>query len=175
MDAVPPGFWFGSSGGGAITAGEKGCASLDSALADKDAPNGCLAGGQKQNIENDCLNSFYFAETTIQVYAHFDPTHKYVIESGILESSAGDNPVVVYLGVGEVYDLDHEPEKNSKISEELNDLHLGSHVATILIPFEHNSDGLRTRHWKPTPHFSKESSPPVKYCTKFKHFSIVFF
>ncbi len=102
MDAVPPRFWFRSSGRGSITAGEKGCASLDSARADKDAPNGYMVGSQKQNIENNCYNSFNFAETTIWVYPHFDHTDKYIIESGILESSAGDNPVVVYLGLGEV-------------------------------------------------------------------------
>jgi len=51
MDQIPPGFWFGSSGRGTVSTGERGCASLDSARADKDAPDGYLAGAQKWNIK----------------------------------------------------------------------------------------------------------------------------
>jgi len=83
MDQIPPGFWFGSSGRGAMSAGEEGCASLDSAMADKDAPYVYLAGGQKQNIENNCFNAMYFSKMIIRVYVYFDPTDPDIIKSGI--------------------------------------------------------------------------------------------
>jgi hypothetical protein len=40
--------------------------------------------------------------TTVSTLQRPPSESKYIIESGILESSAGDNPVVVYLGLGEV-------------------------------------------------------------------------
>jgi len=77
--------------------------------------------------KNDCFNAMYFSKMIIGIYVYFDPTDPYIIKSGILKSSVGNDPVAVYLGVGEVCNLDHMPENMSSLMEELADLCLDSH------------------------------------------------
>jgi hypothetical protein len=57
LDKQPPEIWFASSGGGGVTAGEKGCPSFSSTRLTKDAPDAFIAGGRKDTVENRALDS----------------------------------------------------------------------------------------------------------------------
>lgn len=127
LDETPPEFWYGNSGGGSITAGEKGCPSLGSAKADKNAPNGFMAGGQKQTTENQVLDSVYFREAVVRVFAYMDPKDTFIKDLKLLPLDVGDDPVAVYVDTVEVYDLDHNPDSIEAVSRELAPLGLDHH------------------------------------------------
>jgi hypothetical protein len=57
LSMQPPEIWFTSSGGGGVTAGEKGCPSFSSTRLNKDAPDAFIAGRQKDTVENRALDS----------------------------------------------------------------------------------------------------------------------
>jgi hypothetical protein len=70
---MPPRFWVGSNGGGAILASEKGCPGLDSISANRNAPDGYVSGGRLDTSENRALDNLYYRTGVFTVDINLDP------------------------------------------------------------------------------------------------------
>ncbi len=124
LRVTPPTFWIGSSGGGAITSSEKGCPSFGNLDASKHAPDGFMAGGQKDTVENEMLNSVFNRYGILRVFLYLDPDDPFVSRNNLLPKDAAHIPVALYVDTVEIVDLTHQPDSREAIQEDLRELDL---------------------------------------------------
>jgi len=124
LDERPPDLWVGNSGGGSTHAGERAAPDFDKPAANRTAPDGYMAGGQKKVAENTALNEVFFRDGSLRIYVTLDPTMPFIQNSGVLPDGVGDEPVSDYLGLFSIFDMKHEPDKPDTVRNELRDLGL---------------------------------------------------
>jgi hypothetical protein len=143
----PPEFWFGSPGGGSITAGKRDCPDLGSAHADKFGPNGYTAGGRREGPEQQSLSSIYYCNLLVRVHLRLDPLSPFAQKLGILpEDCSPHHPLHIYMGFIEVYNVDHKLDTVEQLSKELNDLGLDDYYMKYVTFQTHPHDKFRARH-----------------------------
>lgn len=154
----PPEFWFGSPGGGSVTAGERDCPDLGSARADKFGPDGYTAGGRREGHEQQSLSSIYYRNLLVRVHLRLDPTSPFAQKLGILpEDCSPDRPLDIYLGLVEVYDVDHDPDSEMKLSQELEELGLDDYYMKYVTFRTRPHDKFRARYVQSLDDFYNDS------------------
>ena len=153
LNSLPPEIWIASSGGGGITAGEKGCPSFASSRARKDLPDVYIPGGKRDTPENRALDSVYLRKVSasgvgilspfavdkqccllmlsclkgvIRVHMKLDPSDKFTKEKRLLPEDIVEI-VSAYLGTYHVCGSVDGEDKIEAILRDLAPLGLTEH------------------------------------------------
>jgi len=134
LEKKAPRFWIGSNGGGSVLAGQKGCPRLDSDLASKEMPDAYAGGGRKNTPQNRALESVFYRDGCLRVFAQLNPTDDFVIREQLLMGRCGNLPVSLYAGTARIVDVEHNPQSMEDILADVEGLGL-SHADKKFLEF----------------------------------------